>query len=61
MITILNELKYDAAVIGNHEFNYGLDILKSAVKESRFPWLCANIVDVKTKTPFLGSPYVIKK
>lgn len=61
MITILNELKYDAALIGNHEFNYGLDILKSAVKESRFPWLCANIVDVKTKTPFLGSPYVIKK
>lgn len=60
MITILNELKYDAAVIGNHEFNYGLPILKSAVEESNFPWLCANIVEEKTKNPFLGTPYMIK-
>jgi len=61
MITILNKLKYDAAVIGNHEFNYGLDILKGAVEESNFPWLCANIVEEKTSKPFLGIPYLIKK
>jgi 2',3'-cyclic-nucleotide 2'-phosphodiesterase / 3'-nucleotidase len=45
MIKILNELEYDAAVIGNHEFNYGMKILNRAVSESDFPWLSANIVD----------------
>ena len=39
MIVLANELKYDAAVFGNHEFNYGKDILASAVNESNFPWL----------------------
>ncbi|MFT8323254.1 MAG: bifunctional UDP-sugar hydrolase/5'-nucleotidase [Bacillus sp. (in: firmicutes)] len=60
MIACLNGLKYDAAVIGNHEFNYGIDTLKKAVHESDFPWLCANIVDSRTKEPFLGKPYIIK-
>ncbi|PKG23212.1 bifunctional metallophosphatase/5'-nucleotidase [Niallia nealsonii] len=60
MIQALNTLQYDAAVIGNHEFNYGLPVLKNAVKESKFPWLCANILDKKTGHPFLGTPYIIK-
>lgn len=61
MIRILNKLEYDAAVIGNHEFNYGLEVLKNAVKESKFPWLCANIVEEDSEKPFLGKPYIIKK
>lgn len=43
-IRVLNELRYDAAIIGNHEFNYGLPLLRKAVGDSRFPWLSANIV-----------------
>ncbi|MGV3487663.1 MAG: metallophosphoesterase, partial [Tuberibacillus sp.] len=39
MISILNTLKYEAGVIGNHEFNYGLQLLNQAVKEARYPWL----------------------
>jgi 2',3'-cyclic-nucleotide 2'-phosphodiesterase/3'-nucleotidase len=39
MIACLNELRYDAAVIGNHEFNYGLPLLDKAVAESEFPCL----------------------
>ncbi|WP_445488658.1 bifunctional metallophosphatase/5'-nucleotidase [Niallia sp. 03133] len=61
MIKCLNMLQYDAAVVGNHEFNYGLNVLKNAVFESKFPWLCANIVDSRTDEPFLGKPYIIKK
>lgn len=43
-INVLNELDYDAAVMGNHEFNYGQDLLRKAVEDSHFPWLSANIV-----------------
>ncbi|WP_128100516.1 bifunctional UDP-sugar hydrolase/5'-nucleotidase [Paenibacillus sp. DCT19] len=43
-ITVLNELGYDAAVMGNHEFNYGQELLSGAVQGSTFPWLSANIV-----------------
>lgn len=60
MIECLNELRYDAAVIGNHEFNYGPDLLGKAVQESRFPWLCANIVDEATGEPYFGKPYLIR-
>ncbi|WP_026908355.1 bifunctional metallophosphatase/5'-nucleotidase [Paucisalibacillus globulus] len=60
MITILNDLNYDAGVIGNHEFNYGLGLLNQAVKESSYPWLSANIVDTETGQPYFGNPYLIK-
>jgi len=43
-IHVLNELGYDAAVMGNHEFNYGQELLRGAVEGSSFPWLSANIV-----------------
>lgn len=60
MMQIFNHLGYDAAIIGNHEFNYGLGLLEQAVRESRFPWLSANIVDSKTGEPHFGTPYIIK-
>lgn len=60
MIQILNKLKYDAAVIGNHEFNYGKSILARAVSESNFPWLAANILYSSTKETYFGLPYTIK-
>lgn len=60
MISLLNDLSYDAAVIGNHEFNYGMDVLNHAVHESKFPWLSANIVAVNNGNPYFGKPYIIK-
>ncbi|WP_397379400.1 bifunctional metallophosphatase/5'-nucleotidase [Paenibacillus sp. YYML68] len=61
MIRVLNELGYDAAIIGNHEFNYGLPLLEKAVGESNFPWLSANIVRESDGEPLFGRPYVIKE
>lgn len=61
MVLALNYLSYDAAVLGNHEFNYGLHVLRKAVQESQFPWLCANIVDAESGEPFLGKSYIIKQ
>lgn len=59
-IEAMNALGYDAAVPGNHEFNYGLDKLQAAMDASDFPWLSANIVSVETGQPAFGQPYVVK-
>jgi 2',3'-cyclic-nucleotide 2'-phosphodiesterase/3'-nucleotidase/5'-nucleotidase len=42
VIAAMNAMRYDAAALGNHEFNYGLDILDRAVRAARFPFLAAN-------------------
>ncbi len=42
MATAMNALGYDAMTVGNHEFNFGLDVLRRAQKDSAFPWLSAN-------------------
>ena len=38
----MNAMQYDAAVIGNHEFNYGLPILHRMIRDAHFPMLAAN-------------------
>ncbi|WP_409344687.1 bifunctional metallophosphatase/5'-nucleotidase [Paenibacillus sp. MBLB4367] len=59
-VIALNELQADAAVLGNHEFNYGMEVLTKAVSESRFPWLSANIVDSASGEPLFGKPYIVR-
>ncbi|WP_208559324.1 bifunctional metallophosphatase/5'-nucleotidase [Marinilactibacillus kalidii] len=54
----INELPYDAGVIGNHEFNYGLDYLHSAVEAAKHPVLAANILN-EDNEPAFGKPYVL--
>lgn len=61
MVLALNELSFDAAVVGNHEFNYGLPVLRKAMAESRFPWLSANIARAGTREPYFGQPYIVKR
>lgn len=61
IIKAMNQLDYDAAVIGNHEFNFGRGALDAAVLASRFPWLSANILDQSTNAPLYGKPYLIKE
>jgi len=61
VINVLNNLKYDAAVIGNHEFNYGKEILERSFKDSNFPWLSSNIVFKHNKQPYSGFSYIIKE
>jgi 2',3'-cyclic-nucleotide 2'-phosphodiesterase/3'-nucleotidase len=61
MVLCLNILEYDAAILGNHEFNYGNHVLNKAISESQFPWLSANILDKATGQPYFGKPYVFKQ
>ncbi|WP_313802712.1 bifunctional UDP-sugar hydrolase/5'-nucleotidase [Cytobacillus sp.] len=43
VVRLANAMKYDMAVFGNHEFNFGLPVLNKVVEESNYPWLAANI------------------
>lgn len=48
----LNQLDYDAATLGNHEFNYGLDYLDQAIEGANFPYVTANVyIDDKDGNP----------
>jgi 2',3'-cyclic-nucleotide 2'-phosphodiesterase (5'-nucleotidase family) len=42
IVAAMNVMRYDAAAIGNHEYNYGVPYLQRAVREARFPFLSAN-------------------
>jgi len=56
----MNTLDYAVGNLGNHEVNYGLDFLHKAINGAKFPYVNANIIDVKTKKP-LFTPYLIKE
>jgi 2',3'-cyclic-nucleotide 2'-phosphodiesterase/3'-nucleotidase len=43
VIKAMNAMEYDAATPGNHDFNYGLEFLDSAIKGARFPYVLANV------------------
>ncbi|WP_249312873.1 metallophosphoesterase [Lederbergia citrea] len=43
VIKAMNILNYDAATIGNHEFNYGLEFLNKSLQGANFPYVNANI------------------
>lgn len=58
LAAITNAMGYDAGIIGNHEFNYGLDYLKEAIESYHYPMLCANILG-KDGKPCFGKPYEI--
>ncbi|GGR66290.1 2',3'-cyclic-nucleotide 2'-phosphodiesterase/3'-nucleotidase [Nocardioides luteus] len=59
MANAMNLVGYDAAALGNHEFNYGIDTLRKFEEQVNFPLLGANAVDPSTKLPVFP-PYIIK-
>ena len=42
VIAAMNAMQYDAAAIGNHEFNYGVPFLERTIHQAKFPFLAAN-------------------
>jgi 2',3'-cyclic-nucleotide 2'-phosphodiesterase (5'-nucleotidase family) len=60
-IEVLNVMGYDAAAIGNHEFDFGPEGLRERAAEAEFPFLAANLLDAQTgEQSELALPYVIK-
>lgn len=49
MVELYNALGTDLAVLGNHEFDFGDDVLKARMNESKFPWLAGNITQADGK------------
>ncbi|HET8981466.1 MAG TPA: 5'-nucleotidase C-terminal domain-containing protein [Pedococcus sp.] len=59
MATAMNAMGYDAAALGNHEYNYGLETLRAFEEQCDFPLLSANSVDWDTGAPVFP-PHVIR-
>jgi 5'-nucleotidase len=55
MIEGWNAVGLDVATFGNHEFDFGAPVLAERVRESRFAWLSANVLDRATGGPFGGA------
>ena len=43
VIAAMNTLDYAVATLGNHDFNYGLEALRRAYAQARFPVVCCNV------------------
>ncbi|MGW5345440.1 5'-nucleotidase C-terminal domain-containing protein [Streptomyces sp. HUAS TT3] len=51
MAQAMNAIGYDAAALGNHEFNYGIPVLRKFQEQCDFPLLGANALDAKSLRP----------
>jgi 5'-nucleotidase/UDP-sugar diphosphatase len=49
LIEVYNMLGYKAVSVGNHEFDWGQQVLAERVAQSAFPWLAANLVVAGTQ------------
>jgi len=62
MIDSWNAANLDYATFGNHEFDFGPTVLAERMRESRFGWLAANVIDTKARKPFANSrAFVIRE
>ena len=52
MILAMNALGYDAATLGNHDFDYGIDLLRGILADAGFPVVLAN-----AQYPGNGEPF----
>jgi 5'-nucleotidase/UDP-sugar diphosphatase len=43
VIEWMNAMRFDAMVLGNHEFDFGKEVLKRRISEAKFPVLTANV------------------
>ena len=62
MVAALNAIGLDLATFGNHEFDFGADVTGDRIRESRFTWVSANVLDPDTGLPFGGAvPFVLRE
>ncbi len=62
MIAALNAAGLDIATLGNHEFDFGADVLIQRMREARWQWLVSNVIDTNTGKPIGGAaPYIVRQ
>eukprot|EP00887_Chlorella_sp_A99_P006466 scaffold3.g6466.t1 len=55
MVAVLNALGVQASVVGNHDCDFGTEVLRKHMRLFRFPWLLSNVLDVETHQPLAGA------
>ena len=62
MVDALNASGLDIATLGNHEFDFGVDVLRERMKEAKWQWVVSNALDEATGQPLGGAaPYLIRR
>jgi 2',3'-cyclic-nucleotide 2'-phosphodiesterase (5'-nucleotidase family) len=61
MVAAFNAAGLDIATLGNHEFDFGPDVLLQRMAEAKWQWVISNVVDSRTGRPVgNAAPYVVK-
>ena len=60
-IGLMNQMGYDAATIGNHEFDFGLDNMARLFRNANFPIVCSNYDFADTELKDIVKPYITLK
>ncbi len=58
---VLNEMKYDIFVLGNHEFNFGMKALDEILKDIKAKKLTANFYHKKNDKRYIDATTIIEK
>ena len=58
-VAFMNSAGYDAATFGNHEFDYGQDILAQRIKQAKFAYISANVIVDATGKTLTPAPYAV--
>ena len=57
----MNLMRYDGLAVGNHDFDWGQDVLAQRAKEASFPFLAANVIETKTGlSPTYLKPFEVR-
>ncbi len=60
MVAALNAAGMDLATLGNHEFDFGVDILLQRMKEARWQWVVSNVLGADGQPVGGAAPYVVR-
>lgn len=60
-VKAMNLMHYDAATLGNHEFDYGLEVLEKVIRLADFPIVSSNYDFSETALSGMVRPYLILK
>ena len=60
-VELMNVMGYDAATIGNHEFDFGLDNMARIFRKAQFPIVCSNYDFADTELKDIVKPYITLK
>ena len=61
VIAVMNEMKYDVAVPGNHDFDFGVEHFLGSASQSRFSWTSANILPAGDDTPLMYDSVIVER